>query len=170
MGLSEQLPPSPPPPSLGARSSAEGRPGHSRSSWSSREAGASLSQLPPPLSQSSVRPAAVSACSPGTVTTSGFSSHLFSQNLPSRRLRASRRRAADASTRRPESGPALGGGGPRLRTGRARQSAGNCSVQTHLRLAVASCCCLFVFPEPAGEKLVTSSACGVTRLLLLLLG
>lgn len=45
LGLSEQLPPSPSP-SLGTRSSAEGRPGHSRSSRSSREADA-LCQPPP---------------------------------------------------------------------------------------------------------------------------
>lgn len=66
---------------------------------------------PPPLSQPGVRLAAVSACSPGTATTSGFRSHLFFQSRPSRRLWAPRRRAADVNTRRPRSGPALGGAG-----------------------------------------------------------
>lgn len=90
---------------------------------------------PPPLlhGQPSVRLAAVSACSPGTAATSGFSSHLFFQNGPSHPLLASRRRASDATTRRPRSGTELGGGGgPRMRIGRARQSAGSRSVRTAL--------------------------------------
>lgn len=98
-------------------------------------------QPPPRLhGQPRVRLAAASACSPGTAATSGFGSHLFFQSGPSHQLSASRRRASDATTRRPRAGPGLGGGGPRMRTGRARQSAGSGSVLPSEQTLVHTAC------------------------------
>lgn len=117
--------------------SAEGRPGHSRSSCSSREADA-LCQPPPrsvsPASDSPLSPPAL----PGPPPLPGSAP-------PQPPLEALRRRAADASTRRPRSGPALGGG-PRMRKderARAREAAR----------------CRLLLPQP--EAVAPAAACSL---------
>lgn len=116
-----------------------------------------LRRPPPPLlSQPSVRLAAVSACSPGTATTSGFGSHLFFQNGPGRGHSTSRRRAPLTPPPGDLARAQGGGGGPRVRTGRARQSAGSGSGRTALP---SHCCSLLALPEIAQHRLVISPAC-----------